>query len=378
VPIPDIIVIQPWFSAQGHPAQSTLNLSRIIPAQRVRRFLISSPVRAPALVGLAEQIGQNVPVELFGVPGTNLRTNTAIASFRLAGIKRTGRSEEPQAGHGSLFFVDADLLMICLVSALGIFRRYARVCMVHLEGPQALAGRTFRQWIVRRALRSGRLLVFLRTPELMEDWGKAFPEVAGAFRLLPPVEAAGSPVVATQERSNDGLLRIGVIGQVRIGKCIPALLRVGDRYPQRLRISVCGPLYDNQPEEFLDLMRTHPRVSVGFMTEETMLSAALQQDYLACLFEERIWNVRMESATFWLAVKTLRPVLCFGSGWIGRMVRETGCGIILPQPAGQELPLEAIPGRDSPEYRRCVGQIERLRASLVPENLWQQLERSML
>lgn len=364
-----ITVVQPWFSALGHPAQSALNISRIIPRERVRDFLISSPGGKSTFNEIAAKIGQQVPLRTFRAPGANLRLNTLLAAVKLVRRRRGVPT--------SLFFVDGDLLMTCLLFLCGLFRRHDRVCVVCLAGPEAVARHAFKETIVRRALRSGRLRLFLRTPELVEAWSRAYPDIAPVLRLLPPVEGVLPAALPAQPVPLTGPLRIGVIGQVRIGKCIPALLEAGSRSSESVSVSVYGPLYDSQPDEFLRLMRTHPRVHLGFMTEETMLGVSMQQDYLACLFEENIWDIRMESATFWLAVKTGKPVLCFGSGWIAKKVRQTGCGVILENVTSDRLLFDEVPRRDTTQYQHCLSRIENLRQSLAPAMLWEQLEKSL-
>lgn len=366
-----LTVVQPWFSALGHPAQSTLNLSRVVPRERVREFLIAPPSENPALQRMADRIRENVPTRIFRASGVNLRLNTMLAAASL-GAGPKPRTDEPIA----ILFADADLIGICAMLGAGMMRKHPLICVVHLAGPEPTTAHVIKRSLVRNALRTRRLRVLLRSVELLDAWRGSYPEFSDAFRLFPPLEAVVSSPAAIQPAAGAGALRIGVIGQIRIGKCIPQLLRIAEK-AGAVSVAVHGPLYQNQPEEFLRLMRGSPCVHAGFMTEEEMLRLAAGSDYLACLFEERQWDLRMESATFWLGVRAGRPVLCFGSGWIGRMARDTGCGIVVPGKEFDEHSLAAVPGRDQPEYERCLRSIERLRLELTPDALWSQLERSL-
>lgn len=367
-----IMVVQPWFSALGHPAQSTLNLSRVIPREQVSEFLISAPPPGSELAVMADSIGRNVPLRMFPAAGPRLRFNTLRAALRL--IARRGSRGE---GRPALLFLDADLLSICALMCAGLFRRYPLVCVVHLAGPERMLGSATKRALLRRAARDGALRLFVRSPELLEAWRRDFPQLAPASRLLPPLEAALQSWPPAAPRQSAAPLAIGVVGQIRVGKCLPELLQIADRNPEAVSIAVHGPLYTEQSAAFVSQMRTHPRVRAGFMSEAEMLRVAASQDYLAGFLQEDQWDMRMESATFWLGVKAGRPVLCFGAGWIGRMVRESGCGIILPGGALDERLLAGVPRRDSPEYARCLESIERLRLRLTPAALWAQLESSL-
>ena len=129
-----------------------------------------------------------------------------------------------------------------------------------------------------------------------------------------------------------------------------------------------GPLFLQQDPEFVALMRSDPAIQAGYMTEGEILRVAQAQDYLACLFEES-WDLNSESATFWLAVKVLRPVVCFAKGWVADMVRATGCGVIISCDAFERLD-EFLPARDSAEYQNLLETIERYRNTLTARRLW--------
>lgn len=367
-----LMVIQPWFSALGHPAQSALSFSRVVPRERVSEFLIPEQAAQSPQAQMAASIARNVPLRTFRGHGSSLRLNTVMAALRLIGSLRSRVRERP-----ALFFLDADLLAVCALVSAGLTDRFPLVGVVYLGGPEQVLRRSLKSHLVGRALRSGRLRLFLRSVELLEAWQARCPELAGALRLFPPIEAAAQSRLPVCASHDGGPLRIGVVGQIRVGKCIPQLLRLAEGSPEALSVAVQGPLYEAQPAEFLNFVRSHPRVHAGFMSEEDMLQVAARQDYLAGLLEQSRWDVRMESATFWLGIRSGRPILCFGSGWIGRMVRDTGCGIILATSDLNEASLRSVPTRDSPEYRRCLESIDRLRGELTPEALWAQFERSL-
>ena len=378
----NVIVIQPWFSGHGHPAQSTLNLSRVIPANRVRHFLISAPEKGTECQGIASALAQHVPVRTFRGCGAKLRTNTVLALRKLLADGRNNAGKRT-----ALLFADGDLFVVCAAVSMRLLNRFPFVAVVLLWGPELVAKHAIKRLLVRSGLKSGRLRLFLRTPELVDAWRSSFPEFANMFRLYPPVESVlpiGGLVSASTAgaRSHRGAtkatqLKIGVVGQIRAGKCIPQLIRTAERSSGSIRVGVYGPLFKQQPVAFLREVESNHLVHPGFLSEADMLRIAGQQDYLASLLERDSWDLRMESATFWLGIKVCTPVLCFDEGWLGRMVRETGAGIALPADSKGDEWLEGIPGTSSIEYRRCLESIRRLRVRLTREALWEDLEGNL-
>lgn len=378
----DLIVVQPWFSALGHPAQSTLNLARAVPRGRVRYFLVSEPEPGTQVSEMARAIAENVPLQTFQPFGKGVRWNTALAVRKLIAGNRY-RSDEPPA----LLFADGDLFVICAAVRLHLLDRFSFVGVVILSGPESASKHILKRFLIRSSLRRGTLRIFLRTPELLDSWQAQFPGFEAMFRLYPALESvmpAGVWANPSAERrasiagaTSSGPIRIGVIGQIRVGKCIPRLIEEAERRPDSISVAVHGPLYEPQPAEFLLKMRSNRLVHPGFLPEAAMLKIAAEQHYLASFLENDKWDLRMESATFWLAVKVGRPVLCFNDGWLGRMVRETGVGLAISSDAPEQGWLEGIPGPNSQEYRNCLESIRRLRSRLTPDALWGELERNL-
>ncbi len=331
---------------------------------------------------MASTLAREVPLQTFRGAGGNLRRNTVLA-LRWLLVDGRFRADERTL----LLFADADLFVICAAASVGLLERFPLVSVVLLSGPESASKHMLKRRLIQSGMRRARLRVFLRTPELVESWRAAFPEFAEMFRLYPSVESVmPTESLATpspkRRLSGDGAtysrpLRIGVVGQIRIGKCIPQLIRAASNRPREIRVAVYGPLFKEQPVEFIREMESHHLVHAGFLSEAEMLRIAGEQDYLSGFLERENWDTRMESATFWLGIKVGTPLLCFDEGWLGRMVRETGAGIALPVNSIEECRIEGIPGVNSIEYQRCLDSIRKLQLRLTPEALWNELERNL-
>jgi len=366
------ILVQPWFSAHGHPAQSLLNLARIVPANRLSFFLVSRFDHDGPFGDAGAKLAGIAPVLTFTPFGTNLRWNTCLAAVKLFLL-----SWKPWARGHKPIFVDCDLFALTLLGSLGMFVLLACPAAVILHGPDRFRRHTFLAAAVKWVLTVKQYTIFLRSAQHLAAWRDFCPR--GRFRMLPPVEAVEPCVkVPTPPRSDTSgtPLAIGVIGQIRPGKNIRALLALADRNPQVLQVNVRGPLSECEMPEIKAAIAGRADVKIGYMSEEEMMQTACGQDYLACLFES-IWDLNSESATFWLAVKVLRPVVSFDEGWVADMVRATGGGIVI---GSGDLPLLAtkLPGPGTPAYRDLQNALQRFRASLEPTAMWTNLEVMML
>lgn len=272
-----------------------------------------------------------------------------------------------------LFFVDGDIFAFCLLALCGLFWVFPSPVLVVLHGPDRLKAHPLISRLTRQILLWTRSTIFLRSPEHLLQWQRHHKQVR--FCLLPPVEGVLSDVVVPEGPPSPGPLRLGVIGQIRDGKNIPQLLALGDATPENLSITVRGPLSERLTPELEARIAGRADVHIGFMSEAEMMLAARQQDYLSCLFEKS-WDIKSESATFWLAVKVLRPVVSFDEGWVADMIRQTGCGIVIAPSAFGDL-ASLLPTRTSPEYARLLDVMRVYRDSLSPAAVWASLNEAM-
>lgn len=363
------ILVQPWFSAQGHPAQSLLNLARIVPRARLSCLLVSRFDPAGPFAGMAARLNEIGPLKTIAASGTDLRKNTLRAGLRL--LQLSFRTEFRGCRP---IFVDCDIFAFLLLGLLGFWVRLAPPAAIILHGPDRWL--RYRFWGPRMKSLLGRYrgTIFLRSAPHLAAWQNYCPQ--GRFALLPPVEGAGTEQGGTMPAAPaDGPLMIGMIGQIRPGKNIPALLRLSDQAPEILKVNIRGPLSEQDMPEIMAALQGRRDVRIGYMSEDEMLETAAQQHFLACLFE-RSWDLNSESATFWLAIKVLRPVLCFEEGWVADMVRRSGGGILI---APDDLPALAskLPRAGTPAYQALQDALLRFRASLEPAALWSNLEAKL-
>jgi glycosyltransferase involved in cell wall biosynthesis len=351
------VIVQPWFTAVGHPAQSTLNTARALGGDGNFAYLISDPRGGP-VESLAVELARFGRVTRYRVPNDSLRIGTVLA---IAALLRH-RREAPDLR--TVLFADAHLAGVAALWPLAsrLLPSVRELGVVHLEGPEHLAFKPARRALLSRFLRAPGRRLFLRTEELAAAWRAAFPEVPpGRIDTLPTLEMADG-VDAELPVRRDGPPRFGVLGQIRPGKSLEWLVPLFSQNPALGVLRVAGTFTKPAHRVRLDVLRGHPHFDDRFLGEREMLAIAREQDYLVALYED--WDPRMEVATVFLAARAGRPVLVYDAGWAGRIAREYGCGVAVPRtPRPDARALGALPRRDDEAYRALLGGMRRFGAA---------------
>ena len=102
-----LLIVQPWFTAIGHPAQSLLNTARVLGIRSDVGYLISDPGNGEFAV-TASELEKYGSVERFNSRGDSLRTGTFLS---LPAVMRVVR-REAELQH--VFFLDAHLVSLAV------------------------------------------------------------------------------------------------------------------------------------------------------------------------------------------------------------------------------------------------------------------------
>jgi hypothetical protein len=351
-----LIIVEPWFTLAGHPAQSLLNTARVLGRRDDTLYLIAHEPNRTELEPVQKKLIEYGAVRRFAVPRAAPRASTLLAVWSLARI--VGRQKQPV----DVFFLDAHLLVLAMATriAMAIAPRIRSVSTLQLFGPETIVTRRGRRALVQRWLRMRGTRLFLRTEELTDAWRNAFSGVtAERIETLPSLEIPGGTDPVAVARA--GPTRFGVLGQVRTGKGLDWLVPMFRSNPELGRLEVVGPFFSPQQRSVLEpLLHGFDGFVEGFMAEEDLITRAAALDYLLTLYDS--WDHRLEAATFYLAARAGRPVVCYQQGWCGRMVREFGCGIALPAARRPDLQaFQQLPGRESEAYKGLLEGMTRFR-----------------
>jgi hypothetical protein len=385
----DLLVVQPWFAAPGHPAQSTVHTARVLTGGPLSTawLLAREPAgESPTLAASADAISRAGPTWRYPVAGASLRTGTWRALGEIARLRDRGLD----ATH--VLFLDGHLALLAFAwpwarRALGA---RSRVALLYLAGPERIASMPGLRGRVAALLRDPRFTLFLRTDELRDAWRAAFPQ-ARRIDVLPSLELAsdeGGTEIAAESRGTDdadalrdgrsagaarsrdvgaavrGPVRVAILGQLRPGKgldwLVPALRDRTD-----VALTVAGPFFDATHRAALPMLEGFAGLRAEYLPEATLRAIAAAQDWLVMLYDG--WDARMEAATLFLAARADTPVVALDAGWCGRMLATWGLGIgVTPGARPGADWFAALPTRDDARHAACRAGLARFRAAHGP------------
>lgn len=344
----NLLIVQPWFTAIGHPAQSLLNTASVLGVDDRVSYLISREGGDNLFTGLAEQLGQYGRVETFVVPSSSIRTCTLLSLLAL--LRKRG-------GFTRLLFLDAHLVLLAFFwSWIAGFLKIEILSVIYLMGPEKISNNWLTRKVISSFLSRQDTRLFLRTEELADAWRTAFPgtriDVLPSLELPEGAKMPGPPVQV-------GELRFGVLGQVRPGKGIEWLVPLFEEHPEVGVLTVAGAFITRQHEQALAVLRNYNHFINRFLPEQELVALAASQHYLLMLYDN--WDARMEAATLYVAARANRPIIAREAGWCGRMVKTYNCGIICGKGSETADFFRFLPGPGDAAYLNLLSGLERFR-----------------
>lgn len=353
-----LLIIQPWFCAIGHPAQSLINLASAIGRDERVEYLVSSNGEVGHFNDSVERLRTWGEVESYVVTTAVDDSNTTRALLALSRMKLKGRQYQ------RILFFDESLFVLALLWPLfSLWLSVERISVLHLFGPNPVIMERRNPWqrfVIGRFLKRPEVRFYLRTEELAAAWRAAFKKVdSGKITNLPSLEIPDDVPQQYPKKFSD-TLAFGIIGQIRMGKGIEWLVPAFQKDATLGKLTVAGEFNMPQTREQLSVLSGFDGFANCFMSENDMLERAAGQDYLLMLYD--LWDKRMESAVLYLAARVNRPVVVYGDSWCGRMVREFGCGVVTSVDREETVALlRRVPRPGSTEYAKLLKGMDAFR-----------------
>lgn len=358
-----LLIIQPWFTAIGHPAQSVINLASAIGHDERVEYLVSSNCESGLFRNSMKQLSLWGKVESYPVTTSVGASNTVRALLALWRMRLKGSQYQ------RIFFFDESLFVLALLwPTFSLWLPVERLGVLHLFRPMSARRNWLRQLIVGRFLNRPEVRLYLRTEEMAQAWREAHSSVAtNQISYLPSLEIPDE-VPPQHERNYSDTLAFGIIGQIRIGKGIEWLVPAFQKNAAIGKLTVAGEFNVPQTREQLAVLSGFDGFINGFMSESEMLERAAMQDYLLMLYDQ--WDKRMESAVLYLAARVNRPVVVYEDCWSGRMVKDFGCGVVAPENHDKAIELlRHVPRPGSLEYAKLLDGMTAFRRTHSVESL---------
>ena len=348
-----LLIVQPWFTAIGHPAQSTLNTASALGREVQVDYLVSMEVGGQSFYSLQRQLERLGRVKTFLVPGSSIRVCTLLSLFALLRISRPGQFRK-------ILFLDAHLVLLAFAWRwIAWFVRPERFSVIYLMGPEKIMAHPMARRAVQVFLSRPETRLFLRTEELAVAWRAAFPgQPAIKIDVLPSLELVeNEPDHPPPNRSE--VLKFGVLGQVRPGKGIEWLVPLFVAHPNVGELTVAGACNTRQHQKELAVLQRCENFVNRFLSGQELIELAQHQHYLLMLYDN--WDARMEAATMYLAARANRPVVVRESGWCGRMVNTYSCGVICRRGEESADFFLALPQPGTVAYQSLLFGLEKFR-----------------
>lgn len=353
-----LLIVQPWFSAKGHPAQSLYNTMRNLCSVTGVDYLVSHDRHFQHHANLDQALGSGQRMFKFNVSGSSLLSNTAKGLLSLTRLVRS-------SGHiRCVFFFDMHLVVVSVLwPLLAPLLNLRQLSLLYLTGPERIARHRLIRQLVRRLLRRNEVVLCLRTEELEQAWVTEFPDIAPSrVRTIPSLEIPEGCLFPMRDCPDRTQVRFGIVGQLRRGKSIETLVPFFARAPDVGILNIAGSFNSSIERDALQLQRIFPGFEERYLEDEALLQITAVQDYIIVFYNN--WDSRMESAVLYLSMRANRPVLAYSEGWCGRLIRQFGCGITV---ARTELDLARffanLPLPGSPAYIALLDGVARFRAA---------------
>ncbi|MEH6544556.1 MAG: hypothetical protein V7721_11520 [Porticoccaceae bacterium] len=340
-----IVIVQPWFSAPGHPSQSLINLSKIVGDIKNIIYLIAVVPGNKQVEVEKNKLMLNGEVIDYAVNSSSIREGTLKALMSLKKMLSTNKLID------RIFFLDAHLILLSVLWPFYARPEIKKLGLVYLLGPERVARYGIIKNLVNLFLKRKEVVLFLRTDELVSDWKKAFPHAR--IKCLPSLELPEDEEPVSVDRLPSDTIRLGVLGQIRVGKSLEWLVPIFKDDPPLGKLTVAGAYSQFSERKRLTVLQQFDGFQEGFLSEDNLLRIAVEQDYLLMLYDN--WDERMEGAVMFLAARVHRPVIVYDKGWCGRMVRTYGNGVLAPRDHGEFAAfVKLLPRCGSEGYRRLL------------------------
>jgi len=351
----NILIIQPWFTAKGHPAQSLLNTARALEPSKNVRYLISLEAGKEPFVKMSQELSEFATLKTFHVNSSSLQEGTWKSFIHLFRSRKALKDT-------TILFLDGHLVVFALC---WLFLRFwicpKRIGLLYLKGPERIHGYWLTKKLTSWLLGLNEFVLYLRTEELEKDWKSFFSNADERhIRTIPSLELSVGDFSKLQSGEiHSKQPSFAVIGQIRKGKGLDWLVPLFQKNPKLGKLTVAGTFYNAEEEKTLPQLEGFEGFRNEFLSESEMLSCAIEQDYLIMLYDD--WDARMESAILYLAAKVRRPVIAYNRGWCGRKVAMFGCGVLLPDHCNVDFEsvLSLLPKHGSKEYTELLEGVDR-------------------
>jgi hypothetical protein len=369
------LIIQPWFFADGHPAQSLVRTVKAISPYLRPKVLVFIPNSCSChkLKSFSSSVNA-VNVDLNKPYFERVLTQLGAGTFySIAYIKKYTKIGK----NINIFFLDSNLYILSLsiyfhgLQSNSKIVRLGNLCLVGPEYYQRNPVHSFTRWrLVKQLFKLNYFHLYLRTEELADAWKNALPAFSEKIDYLPSLELQGSAYRSEDSSSKKSIsisesgLNFLVAGKIRPQKSVYELVSVFSKYSSIGTLNICGKISEHNLRikigEMVKIRNLkNIKITDQFLSEEEIRDFFSASHYNLMLYKD--WDMRMESAMLYESMKYLCPVVVYVGGWLENKVKKYGLGWSIPRTVDEQLISQYLGKLPSPFSKDYLEVLENLR-----------------
>lgn len=356
-----LLLVQPWFSLQGHPAQATLFFARALSGFIPINVLTYVSENNPTQEFVLEQLCEIANTEILRGTQTSLWIGTKVTYQYLSSLLR----RRPEIRH--VLFIDANIVSLSAALVFNPLPRDCRITTIQLWGHERYITSNFLKTakkivLLQVATKYRKLKVAFRTPELAASWRKSNWIVSDACVELPTLELA-----TAEDKKNKSYISeresliFALAGSLEYRKNIARIAPLFEKGFVPGKLFLAGYLH-MELSAIQELIASDSKRIVftpKFLSEQELYKIVGEAHYSLLLYDA---DDRHEASMLFTSVRVGTPIIGKKSGWIGRMITEYNLGYVINPYNVDEIQAClcncALPG--SPEYARFQHGINRI------------------
>jgi len=355
-----ILLLQPWYFANGHPFASTNALVD----------WAMSRVELSVWVCRASKSRQNIPSNIkkaftefynFGLPILHISSSIILGLMLLFCRRR----------YAKVIWLDCDPVIATIFSIIRSWISKEEILVSLLQPPARIS--KFKVNLIKKfaVYTDTKIMFFSRTKEVRSSWVMVgLPEA----RIVIKPSPINNPKAVTAKDINLGMdlktlsagtpprFRLLVFGQLRpeksIDKIIEAVVTDG-----HFELIVAGPcINDRYLAHIKELASDHRNIKIldCFLSTNEVEGLFASADFTVLLYTDS-WGKEMESGVLIESANYQVPSLSYADGWIGETISNFKNGVTIPRKdSGTHVLLDAIKSLSVDEYADLVNGCRRL------------------
>jgi len=208
-------------------------------------------------------------------------------------------------------------------------------------------------FFIKNFLKRKGVKFYSRSIEHRDSWRESISGCDDKINIIPSLDYPPEEIKKVN-KTRDGKLKFGSVGQIRLGKSLDFL---NDYFLKnnQYEFFILGGYADKRAEENLGFINEKFIEKKKFLEFDYITEKSSQLDYLVLLYDDYL-DINTEVSSFFLAVRLRTPIICFPTNnWLRKVFSKYKSGIMI----NSLEEFKNFPLRDSDEYKNFIRSLEK-------------------